>query len=218
MEVLHKLDGWLSAGGPIVWLLALLALLALTLFFVKLIQFRRAGVGRGRRVAELLSTGAARQSAMRQFDRIESWQDPVSRAVATAVRGLRNGFSEDVIREEVTRVANLDLQQLRSHLRTLGFISTVSPLLGLLGTVIGMIAAFQGIEAAGQQVDPTVLSGGIWQALLTTAVGLAVAIPVSMAHAWLERRIDRVADQIENLVMLVFTNGLQQPGVATDPA
>lgn len=218
MEVLSKLDGWLSAGGPIVWLLALLALLALTLFFVKLIQFRRAGVGRGRRVAELLATGAARQTAMQQIDRIESWQDPVSRAVATAVHGLHNGFSEDVVRDEVTRVASQDLQQLRTHLRTLGFISTVSPLLGLLGTVIGMIAAFQGIETAGQQVDPAVLSGGIWQALLTTAVGLSVAIPVSTAHAWLERRIDRVADQIENLVILVFTNGLRQPAVAAGTA
>jgi biopolymer transport protein ExbB len=55
-------------------------------------------------------------------------------------------------------------------------------LLGLFGTVLGMVEAFRQLELAGSQVDPAVLSGGIWQALLTTAVGLAVAIPAVLAH------------------------------------
>lgn len=73
---------------------------------------------------------------------------------------------------------------------------------------MGMIVAFQQMEAAGSQVDPTVLSGGIWQALLTTAVGMAVAIPVVAVHAWLERKTERVAALMSDSVTRVFTTAL----------
>ncbi|MEB3734988.1 MotA/TolQ/ExbB proton channel family protein [Halopseudomonas pachastrellae] len=69
-----------------------------------------------------------------------------------------------------------------------------------------MIVAFQNMEAAGSRVDPSVLSGGIWQALLTTAVGLAVAIPTVAVHSWLERRVERVAAAINDAVTQVFTH------------
>ena len=71
-------------------------------------------------------------------------------------------------------------------------IGNISPLLGLLGTVIGMIQAFQRLEEAGTQVDPALLSGGIWVALLTTAVGLIVALPAITALNLLEGKIDQV--------------------------
>jgi biopolymer transport protein ExbB len=69
-----------------------------------------------------------------------------------------------------------------------------------------MITAFQQMEGAGAQVDPSVLSGGIWQALLTTAVGIAVAIPVIAMHAWLERKVERVAHNMNDSVTQVFTS------------
>ena len=72
-----------------------------------------------------------------------------------------------------------------------------------------MIVAFQQMEAAGNQVNPSVLSGGIWQALLTTAVGMAVAIPVVAVHAWLERKTERVAALMSDSVTQVFTAPLQ---------
>ena len=84
-------------------------------------------------------------------------------------------------------------------------IASLSPLLGLLGTVLGMIEAFQQMEAAGSQVDPSILSGGIWQALLTTAVGLAVAIPVVIMHGFFERKCDRIAFLLDDALTRVFT-------------
>lgn len=69
-----------------------------------------------------------------------------------------------------------------------------APLLGLFGTVLGMISAFQALQEAGSQVDPSILAGGIWVALLTTAVGLAVAMPTSVVLSWLEARMD--ADRV----------------------
>jgi biopolymer transport protein ExbB len=68
-----------------------------------------------------------------------------------------------------------------------------------------MILAFQRMEEAGSQVDPSVLSGGIWQALLTTAVGLIVAIPVVALHNWLERKAERVAGVMQDVTTRVFT-------------
>ena len=77
--------------------------------------------------------------------------------------------------------------------------------MGLFGTVIGMIEAFKAMESAGAQVNPAVLSGGIWQALLTTAVGLAVAIPVSMLNSYFERKAEVEAQAIQNDLQRVFT-------------
>ena len=97
-----------------------------------------------------------------------------------AIRGsLRRDLSEAMVREEVARLAGDRLEGLRAYLRPLEVIAGVAPLLGLFGTVLGMISAFQQLEQAGSQVNPAVLSGGIWEALLTTAVGLAVAILAS---------------------------------------
>ena len=107
------------------------------------------------------------------------------------MRGKRNGTDLTLLREELERVATFRLNQLKMLLRPLEVIANLAPLLGLLGTVLGMIVAFQNMEAAGSRVDPSVLSGGIWQALLTTAVGLAVAIPTVAVHSWLERRVER---------------------------
>ena len=92
------------------------------------------------------------------------------------------------------------LRELRSFLPALEGIGTLSPLLGLLGTVLGMIAAFQAMEIAGNEVDPSTLSGGIWQALLTTAMGLIVAIPTLALHNWMERKVQRVAEKLDDAV------------------
>jgi hypothetical protein len=85
------------------------------------------------------------------------------------------------------------LLQARSGLRALELASTIGLLLGLLGTVTGMIAAFQALQEAGARADPATLAGGIWEALLTTAAGMAVAIPAQIALAWFEGVVDRLA-------------------------
>ena len=126
--------------------------------------------------------------------------------MAAAVQGAAGGaHNEEQAKEEVTRVAGLELDNLRSGLRLLALIATLSPLLGLLGTVLGMIDAFRALEAAGNRVDPAILSGGIWVALLTTAAGLIVAIPAAAAHNWLEGMVYRVRRGMEDAATRVFT-------------
>ena len=112
---------------------------------------------------------------------------------------------------ETYRLAKLEVAKLYSQLRILEVIAALAPLLGLFGTVLGMIAAFQAMESAGANVNPAVLSGGIWQALQTTAAGLAVAIPVSIAHSYFDRRAELEASDIQNALEHLFTIRASQP-------
>lgn len=84
--------------------------------------------------------------------------------------------------------------ELERGLKLLDSVAQLAPLLGLFGTVLGMISAFQALQEAGDQVDPSALAGGIWVALATTAVGLAVAMPTALVLSWFEARLD--ADRV----------------------
>lgn len=192
------------AGGPVIVILTCFSIVALALTLVKLWQFHAVCVG---------DTKPARQ-AIKLFraDRVRDAMtiagqspNPVAQAVERAVRGRHFGLPDATVREEVLRFGEERLESLRSYLRSLEVIAALAPLLGLLGTVIGMIEAFKQLQAAGAQVDPAALSGGIWEALLTTAVGLAVAIPVVAIHAWLDRVVERLGHDMESIVTQVFT-------------
>jgi biopolymer transport protein ExbB len=144
-------------------------------------------------------------------------KSPLSRIVLAAQQACCDSYSRyelshDALqvlitthKNELSRQAQALMQSLKSFLRPLEMIAMLSPLLGLLGTVLGMIEAFQQMQSAGSQVDPAVLSGGIWQALLTTAVGLAVAIPVVMLHGYFERKCERIGFALNDAVTRVFT-------------
>lgn len=202
---LEPLLSLLERGGPVVWLLLLLSFFALVLIFAKTYQFWRLRI----------ASHNFLESSLRYWRR-GHWQEatrtlnstprqPVARVMDAAMQGLLAELDESVVREEVTRIAKNHIERLRGWMRALELIANLSPLLGLLGTVLGMIEAFQNLENAGAQVDPALLSGGIWQALLTTAVGLIVAIPVLVAHQWLDRRVDRCAHMMEDYTTRVFT-------------
>jgi len=192
-------------GGPVALILLALSVIACTIALVKIWQFAVAGLTESRvtEAALALWRDGQRTPAMRM---LYGQRRPMPRVVRVAMRGL-SCHAPDValVREEMTRVATAELEQLRGFLRPLEVIAVLSPLLGLLGTVLGMIEAFQQLATAGRQVDPAALSGGIWQALLTTAVGLAVAIPVLIVHHWLERRVERFGLLLEDAVTRVFT-------------
>ncbi|MGF1609919.1 MAG: MotA/TolQ/ExbB proton channel family protein, partial [Kiloniellales bacterium] len=135
-------------------------------------------------------------------------RSPVARVLAQALRGQQRGLPEAKVREEVIRSGGEMLEALRAWFRPLEVIASLAPLLGLFGTVLGMIEAFQQLEQAGSQVNPAILSGGIWEALLTTAVVLAVAMPCVALLNWMERVVDRLAHEMENVVTQVFTEDL----------
>lgn len=207
-----RAESLLDAGGPVVAILFLVSILALAIVLLKLYQFWSAQVGRRRFIAPAL-THVVRGEADKALALLVTERNPIARVLQTAIRGqIRVGIAEATLREEIVRVANFHLERLRSYLRALEVIGTLSPLLGLFGTVLGMIAAFKELEAAGNQVNASLLSRGIWEALLTTAVGLTVAIPTVAIATWLERHVDRLAHDMEDAATRVFTIGLSREG------
>ncbi|MBT8455409.1 MAG: MotA/TolQ/ExbB proton channel family protein, partial [Alphaproteobacteria bacterium] len=123
-----------------------------------------------------------------------------------------DGLNDAAAREETTRLARAELREARAGVRMLELIATIAPLLGLFGTVLGMIEAFQALQSAGARADPGVLAGGIWEALLTTAAGMAVAIPAAMAVTWVDGVVDRAQAEMEDIATRVFTRGPAQGG------
>jgi len=115
-------------------------------------------------------------------------------------------------------VARALLAEARAGLRPLELIATIAPLIGLLGTVLGMIEAFQALQETGSRADPAALAGGIWEALLTTAAGMAVAIPASMALTWFESVADRVQADMEDAATRIFTRAAPGPSGTRGPS
>ncbi len=201
----------LAAGGWIMYVLAGLSVIAAAVIIVKLLQLvslRPWATGPVRRALHLWRTGRGREA----LPALEKARSPVAQVLRVALETrLDPHIGEQASREEAERVAGLHLDRLAGGLRLLAAIAALSPLLGLLGTVIGMIDAFQALENAGSRVDPSILSGGIWVALLTTAAGLVVAIPAAAAHQWLEGIVERTSRAMEDAATQVFT---QQPATA----
>lgn len=118
---------------------------------------------------------------------------------------------------EAGRIGSGELQRLEHRLGVLSFIAQAAPLLGLLGTVVGMVELFMRIQGAGGgEIDPALLSSGIWKALLTTAAGLVVAVPALGAYAWLTGRVDGVKLQIRDVVGRILSD--LPPGVGPGSA
>ncbi len=118
---------------------------------------------------------------------------------------ISSNNSKTDIEKEIDLLKNKEFKKVYSFLPSLEVISQVSPLVGLLGTVIGMIDSFNELELGGSLVDPSILAGGIWTALLTTAMGLIVAIPALVSHYFLERKINDLFDDFETLISKLST-------------
>jgi biopolymer transport protein ExbB len=200
---------FLRDGGPAIWAIAALSVATLALIFWKTWRLALNGAwSRGRAVRAVAAWeqgNIAEAQAM-----VAKPRSLRARVVAAALRA-RLSLPDQAAREDTSRVAKYELAEAASGLRALELIATIAPLLGLLGTVMGMISAFQALQESGSRADPAMLAGGIWEALLTTAAGMAVAIPASAALTWFEAVIDRMRRDVEDAAVRIFVTQLGQP-------
>jgi len=184
-SLLAPLMHLIELGGPVLAILIGVSVVALSLILLKLWQHYAAHVGRRRHLQRALERWDQGDSegAVRELEKSRHFLKPVI-AMGIALVG-REELSERLESEADRRIIPLE-----GGFRVLDTIAQLSPLLGLLGTVLGMIEAFQVLQDSGDQVDPSQLAGGIWVALMTTAAGLSVAMPASVALSWFEGRID----------------------------
>jgi len=180
--------------------LAIMSVLAVTVAFFKTFQFSRMGVGRVSNAETILGDwlGGKADKALQEAARRKSVLARVLQAVFT---GLRAKPDDQSFAEELGRqTAIVELSAMTSRMRLLETVVQAAPMLGLLGTVIGMIDAFSTLASAEGAVDPALLAGGIWTALTTTAAGLAIALVTFFVATWLEGRIETERQSIEALI------------------
>jgi len=199
-----------GTGGPVIAILLILSVIALALSIQKIALFTWRRVGRhanARQAMTLWFEGdQASGHALVVNDRA-----PLSVVLRHAmIAKTHREVDDQVKKDDVRRVAIEQLVELRSGIRAIELIGQTAPLLGLFGTVLGMIEAFSELEAAGSAVDPAQLAGGIWTALLTTAVGLAVAIPFSVIASLLDGRLDRERLVIESTLTGFLANRISE--------
>ena len=203
----------IEAGGPVIVILGVLSVISLAIIIVKITQFTVLRTGDYKfveKIAQQLKNGDQDKA----LEALTKRRGVTARVMETALRGRMLSSDETHVREEVERVARAKLDGLERGLPLLSLVATISPLLGLLGTVLGMIEAFQQLENAGDRVDPAILSGGIWEALLTTAAGLSVAIPAAAFFTWLQRSVEVAGQHMEDAATRVFTAALYEEAEA----
>ncbi|AGI69849.1 putative proton channel protein ExbB [Octadecabacter antarcticus 307] len=183
-------------GGPVVAILIGLSVVSLSVILWKLWQFMTLGVGQHREIKRAITNWDHGQRDEAKHTLLQSRN-------AVAISLIRGDITAQKSRIEADISAHL--ARLESGFRILDSIAQIAPLLGLFGTVLGMIDAFQALQDAGASVDPSLLAGGIWVALLTTAAGLAVAMPTSLALTYFDSRVAAERTLAETAIEARFT-------------
>lgn len=209
-----------SIGGPVLVALLVVSVVATATAIFKVLSLSRLGAGRHRVTREALQRWTS-GDASGAYQQASTDNSALSRVVSEAITSVwRWPNDKERAREMATGMALSLLDQMSRHVRVLETSVQAAPMLGLLGTVLGMIAAFNEMSLSGGAVDPTELAGGIWIALSTTAIGLIIAIPFYFFTSWIEGRIERERAAMDTAILtIVYGPGVDLANMArTDTA
>jgi biopolymer transport protein ExbB len=194
----------LARGGYVMYPIGICSIVALWAFIERFWQFRRASIDAGEFTAGIRNL-IRNKRITESVTLCKETPGPVAAVLHSAL--LCHGQARAAILDAIQRTAQFELPRLEHNLPVLATIARVAPLLGLLGTVTGLIAAFQVIEKQAPFIQLASVAKGIWEALITTAFGLVVAIPCQIAYDYLTSRVrsfaadmDRSAADVLDLV------------------
>ena len=183
-----------SKGGPVMWLLVLLGIAALVIFIERALFLHRGQI----RSTEFLGGIKNLLQKGRLMEALTLCEETPGPVAAMVKAGLRHATDDEAaLRFAVQEAALAELPVLERRIGSLAAIAQMAPLLGLLGTVLGMIKTFWLFNQGGNYATPAVLAGGMWEALLTAATGLAVAIPTHLARHFLSGRVRALVHDME---------------------
>lgn len=183
---------FLRAGGPMLWLIIFFGLIGIYVFLEKFYQLRRNQVNVRELVTGLVNV-LKRDAMIEAITLCDNTPGPVAKLLNNAIQAYQN---DDKIKPAIEDTAKTELNRLESRLNILSTIANITPLLGLLGTVIGMYDTFNGISASNG-MSLAALSGGVKEALITTAAGLCVAIPAHLAYNYLVTKVQGLCADME---------------------
>ncbi len=191
-QELRLADIW-EGGGFMMWPLGFCLVVGILIIIWKFLDLALKSMKNRKLLSEV--DGLIAQQRMDQALALcEESQSPAGDILAAGLKRYREGTER--VTQAVENAGAIEVSKLERGLVWLATLSNVAPLLGFLGTVIGMIQAFQAIEIAGE-VEATLVAGGIKVALITTASGLTIAIPISVAHNYFVDRVDRIVIDME---------------------
>ena len=203
----------LQQGGPVIALIALCALIAAFIFIWKWFEFYRAQMDVNEIVTGLTNV-LRREGMIEAITLCDNSPGPVPRVLSSAIRAYKEN---DDIREAIATQTLIEVPRLESRLNILATLAYVTPLLGLLGTVLGLVDSFQTITANPDAAVTTLpeLSKGVYKALLCTAAGLSVAIPCHIAYNYLVSRVQDFCTDMEKAsaeIMYFFRHHKKENG------
>jgi biopolymer transport protein ExbB len=187
----------IQKGGPVMYLIMILSVIAFGIVLERIYNFNKARIDSQKFMDEIVKH-LKRNKIIEAIEMCNQTPGPIAHIIKAGI--LKHDRSKPEIREAIDEAAQLEIPRLEKHLPIIATIAHIAPLLGLLGTVSGMIKAFQIIQAKAltmTPVNPGDLSGGIWEALLATLAGLAVAIPTYVAYNYLVNQVDNLVYDME---------------------
>ena len=187
----------IQKGGPMMYLIILSSIIAFGVVIDRIYNLYKARIDADK-FMDGITVVLKRNKIIESIEMCNNTPGPIAHIVKAGI--LKHDRSKPEIKEAVEEAAQLEIPRLEKHLPILATIAHIAPLLGLLGTVTGMIRSFQVIQMkalALAPVNPGDLAGGIWEALLATVAGLAVAIPTYVAYNYLTSQIDNLVYDME---------------------
>jgi len=195
-----------SRGGTVMWIIAGLSVYAIAVIILKTYHFSRVQ-NFNKELLEEIRGDFDLKKMQEHLAEAPLKRNIVADIMLTSFKIITTpNITREAAKEEISIAGLAKLRKLESHMRGLELVANISPLLGLLGTVIGMVAAFSTIEQAGSKIDPSLLAGGIWTALLTTVAGLSVAIPALSAYYIFDSKIEAVRSDMRDVSTRVLSH------------
>ncbi len=209
-------------GGPVILVLLALAIAGLVSFFYLMLTGAVYAPRHSRAVRTALGhwAQAPDRKHLQRLQASSGWlarRNPLRDLVMRAMQGRLARQHPDRLREVLSRDAGSALETFEAPLKVVEVVAALAPLLGLLGTVLGMMDAFGAMAATEGRANASQLSGGIYEALTTTAAGLVVAIPFAALAAWIEFRLRRLNKLVNAALVTVLTATLPEPAVDPEP-
>ncbi len=190
------LPRFLADGGPMIWVILAASAVAVAVFVERILHYHRAQINSTEFLNGVRNV-LKRDNVVEALAICDATPGPVPRLVKTAI--LHRDRGRDGVREALEDAGFLEVPMLEEKLNLLATIAQIAPLIGLLGTAMGFIHIFGQIEDAGLQAHVGQLSRGVWQALICTAAGLAVAIPSYAGYNYLVSRVNSIVLDMERI-------------------
>jgi biopolymer transport protein ExbB len=190
------LPRFLADGGLMIWVIVATSAVALAVFFERLLQYHREQINSTAFLNGVRNV-LRRENVVEALAICDATPGPVARLVKVAILNRERG--REAVREALEDAGSWEVPRLEQKLNLLATIAQIAPLLGLLGTVLGFMDVFRAIQEAGLSANVSQLSVGIWQALISTAAGLAVAIPSYAGYNYLVGRVNAIVLDLEQV-------------------